>query len=101
MGTAFSLVIGNIIIANIYYEKKVGIDVKLFFKESFKGIWKVIIISPIITLPLTFINTTSYLILFFQCSIFSMVYIVNLFIFALNKEEKIMLKDLSRSKKSN
>lgn len=99
LGTAFSLVIGNIIIANIYYEKKVGIDVKLFFKESFKGIWKVIIISPIITLPLTFINTTSYLILFFQCSIFSMVYIVNLFIFALNKEEKIMLKDLVIRKK--
>lgn len=98
-GTAFSLVIGNIIIANIYYEKKVGIDVRLFFKESFNGIWKAIIISPIVTLPLIFINTTNYLVLFIQCSIFSIVYIVNLFIFGLNREEKVMLKDLVVRKK--
>lgn len=98
-GTAFSLVIGNIIIANIYYEKKVGIDVKLFFKETFRGIGKAIIISPIVTLPLIFINTTNYLVLFIQCSIFSIVYIVNLFIFGLNREEKVMLKDLVVRKK--
>lgn len=99
LGTAFSLVVGNTIIANIYYEKRVGIDVKLFFKESFNGIWKSIIITPILTFPLVMIDTTNYFILFIQCSIFTLVYIVNLFIFGLNKEEKSMFKGFAIRKK--
>ena len=32
-GTALSLVVGNIIIMNIYYHKRVGLDIKYFWKE--------------------------------------------------------------------
>ena len=84
--------ISNIIIANIYYEKKADIDVKLFFKETFKGIWKSLLISYIICKPLTIIEVNNLLVLGIQCAVYSIIYIMSLIKWGLNYEEKQMIK---------
>lgn len=93
-GTAFSLIVGNIVIANIYYEKKADIDVRLFFKETFRGIWKTCLVSLIICIPLSLIETMTYTTLFIKCGVFFIVYVYGLILWGLNEEEKIMFKDL-------
>ncbi|MCQ4948357.1 oligosaccharide flippase family protein [Bittarella massiliensis (ex Durand et al. 2017)] len=44
-GTVLSLIVGNILIINLYYHKKIGLDMPCIYRETFKGILPVIIIS--------------------------------------------------------
>lgn len=43
-GTVLSLVIGNILIMNLYYHKKIGLNMKRAYRETFRGILPVILL---------------------------------------------------------
>lgn len=55
IGTSLSLIIGNGIIINIYYHKKVGLNIKYFWKEIFKFV-------PGLIIPIIFGLTIKYFI---------------------------------------
>lgn len=48
IATAISLIIGNIIVINIYYQKKFGIRILYLFKEAYKGILPFQILAGVI-----------------------------------------------------
>lgn len=53
-GTAFALMLGNGLILNIYYQKKIGIQIKRFFKETCHGVLPAMLLS-ILAGSLTFL----------------------------------------------
>ena len=57
IGTSLSLIIGNIIIINIYYYKKVGINVIKFWKEIFKMTIPFVIPVTLILIIMNFITS--------------------------------------------
>ena len=90
-GTALSLVVGNIIIMNIYYHKRVGLDIKYFWKEIFKFIPSLII--PILTIIVIRHFVSDNLFSIALCGIiFTVFYAVSMWFLGLNQNEKKLYK---------
>ena len=92
-GTALILVVGNIIIMNIYYHKRVGLDIKYFWKEIFKFIPSLII--PILTIIVIRHFVSDNLFSIALCGIiFTVFYAVSMWFLGLNKNEKSYIKKM-------
>lgn len=90
-GTSLSLVVGNIIIMNIYYHKCVGLDIKYFWKEIFKFIPSLII--PILTIIVIRHFVSDNLFSIALCGIiFTVFYAVSMWFLGLNQNEKKLYK---------
>lgn len=87
LGTCISLTLGNILIMNIYYHKRVGINIIYFWKEILKFIPSLIL--PIISIMLIqhFVWTDLFSIII-SGAIFTLVYGFSVFMLGLNKSEK-------------
>lgn len=100
IGTSLSLIIGNIIIINIYYYKKVGINVIKFWKEIFKMTIPFIIPIIIILIIMNFITLHGYKHLIVFGGIYTILYCITVYYLVMNKYEKnIMNKVLKRLRK--
>lgn len=88
IGTLLAVLAGNGIFMNIYYHKRLGLNVLYFWKEILKA-------TPFLAVPIAFglgmlklmpIHSWSTLLLFAGC--YAIVYCIALFFFALKKEER-------------
>ncbi len=94
LGTCLCLVIGNIIIMNIYYQKYVGLDMLLFWREIFKFIPSLIlpVIAVILIQHFVWANAVSIIV---SAAIFTVVYVFSVFTLGLNKSEKAFIKEFN------
>lgn len=94
MGTALSNILGQIIFMNIFYYKKIKIDIPLFWKNIFKMSipMAVAIIIAIIIKQVWTINTSMVLIV--QIMIYIFIYAICVWKKSMNLEEKNMIKKL-------
>ncbi|MCD8181572.1 MAG: oligosaccharide flippase family protein [Firmicutes bacterium] len=89
-GTCAVLIIGNIIIMNVYYHKRVGINIFYFWREIFKFIPSLVLPAASIILIRHFIweNFLSVIV----CGIvFSIIYAGSVFLFGLNGSERKLI----------
>lgn len=99
MGTAFSLLIGNGLIMNIFYHKVLHIDMKYFWKEileTWKGFLIPTILAVFIIRRVAFGNMRIFLI---NAFVFTVVYCVSILIFSCNEEEKNLIFGMIRRKR--
>ena len=87
-----ALIIGHVLIMNIYYSKKQNIDILKFWKEILK-----MSIVPWIFLAISlyvqkYINISNWVELFTGIAIFTVVYIPIFYVFSMNQYEKILVK---------
>jgi O-antigen/teichoic acid export membrane protein len=90
IGTATGLTIGNIIIMNIYYYKKINIDIPRFWKEIF-----IMTIPVVIAFVFSFfidevIGGNGYLYLLIKGILFTLIYIPLMWGMGMNKYEKML-----------
>lgn len=88
IGTSLSLLIGNVLIINIYYQKKVGINVIKFWKEIFKMTIPFIIPISIILLIMHFVTLHGYLHVIVFGGIYSIIYAAVCYFLVMNNYEK-------------
>jgi len=92
IGTATSLILGQGIILNIYYHKKVGINIIKFWKNILK-MSVPIVFAVLFGVGLNiFIVSNSILILAIKIIVYSSVYGVLMWLFGMNSYEKDMIK---------
>ena len=99
MGTAFSLLIGNGLIMNMFYHKVLHIDMKYFWKEiarTWRGFLIPTMLAVVIMRCVVFTNIIIFLICIF---IFTVVYCVSILIFSCNEEEKSLISGMIKRKK--
>ena len=99
MGTAFSLLIGNGLIMNMFYHKVLHIDMKYFWKEiarTWRGFLIPTMLAVVIMRCVVFTNIIIFLICVF---IFTVVYCVSIFIFSCNVEEKSLISGMIKKEK--
>lgn len=97
LGTAIALIIGNVFIMNWYYKAKIGLDMKIFWKQIFS-------FTPSLILPLSFgilVNKVVdlYSIKYFiSCGIlYIVIYSISMWFIGMNNYEKdLVRKPLSR-----
>ena len=97
IATGISFTLGNIIIINIYYWKRVDIDIPLFWKNIFKMSIPVVI-TMIIGYGLNhFINEYRIITFILKGSIYVVIYTILMWLIGMNKEEKTeVLNPISR-----
>ena len=88
IGTALSLLIGNGFIINIYYYKKVGIDVIKFWKEIVKMTIPFIIPLLIIIIFMKFIELNGIIALIVYASLYTIMYCIVAYFLSMNNYEK-------------
>jgi O-antigen/teichoic acid export membrane protein len=88
VGTALSYFTGNIVIMNIYYHKKIGLNVRRMFGEIFRGTAKCAFVATLLCLPLLMAPFEGVLWFLLECGIFCVVYAALLYNFGVNKKER-------------
>lgn len=90
IGSSASLLLGNIIIINIYYYKKVNIDVITYFKNIIRITFATSIYTIIFKVILYFtkINITSWILLFTFCVIYSLGYLFIIYLLFFTHDDK-------------
>lgn len=91
IGTSLSLIIGNVIILNIYYHKKVGINVIEFWKSIIKMTIPMIIPIVAIVILMHFVTLHGYVNLIVFGGIYTILYCLNCYFLVMNNYEKNMV----------
>ncbi len=91
IGTAISLLIGNGLIINIYYYKRVGINVLRFWKEILKMSIPNIIPIILIILVMKYTNLNGIISIVVYGGIYTLVYFIVSYLFSLNIYEKSII----------
>ena len=91
IGTSLALICGNIIIMNIYYQKKVGINVIKFWKEIVKMTIPFCIPIIIIMIIKHFVLLHGFVYLVVLGGIYSIMYVLVCYLFVINKYEKSII----------
>lgn len=94
IATGISFTLGNVIIINIYYWKRVDINIPLFWKNILKMSIPVIITMLIGTISNSLLINYSVITFIIKGFIYVIVYVILMWLLALNLEEKNEVKKL-------
>ncbi|HLQ83283.1 MAG TPA: oligosaccharide flippase family protein, partial [Pseudogracilibacillus sp.] len=92
--TAITMIIGHIIIMNIYYQKRVGINIVKFWKNIMQLTVPNVIITTITYYILTFIDISSIIEWLSYVLLFSLLYLLTLWFTAMNQYEKRLITSI-------
>lgn len=87
IGTAISMAIGNLVFMNIYYKKRIGINIFKMYKGIFKGIILCAIVSFFIAYPFKFLIKNEFVRMIICGGLFVISYGITLIKYGLNKSE--------------
>lgn len=99
LGTALTVIIGNGIIMNIYYQKKVNVDIRLFWKEVLKLLPSILLASIIGFIIFRVVNPNSWLLFGISICLYTVCYILIVAIIGLNKEERNYVNNVIHKKR--
>ena len=91
IGTAFSMIIANGIIMNVYYYKQCCIDTVAFWKSILRATLGLVIPAGFGVIIMLFINISSYLTLIPWILAYTLVYCASVWFLGLNQDEKRLL----------
>lgn len=94
IGTSISLIIGNIIILNIYYQKRVGINVIKFWKEIIKMTIPFMISIVVILFIMNFVTLHGFIHLIVFGSIYTLLYCIVCYLLVMNDYEKSIVNKI-------
>lgn len=102
IGTAFSMVLGYGFALNVYYQKAAKINLKLYYKNTFRGIGIAVVISAFLGYFITkFIECDSYFDFILEAGIYVIIYGIFMMLIGLNKQEKAKILGKLTSKKDS
>ena len=102
IGTFISLLLGDVIVMDVIFYKKIGINIKKYYFKLFKGILPSIVIAIIIGIIINvYINNYSLIGFCIKTIIMIIIYIISMVLWGLNKDEKKLLYSLLPIKRNN
>lgn len=99
IGTAVSIIIANIFIMNIVYHKKINIDVIYFWKSILRQTAGMIIPFAVGLAIMKFIEIKSIIGLAAAIILYTVVYVICVYLFSMNEYEKELVKGFLRKLK--
>jgi O-antigen/teichoic acid export membrane protein len=88
VGTGLSVVVGSIVLMNIYYHKKIGFKVFKFYFDVFKRLLLCVLIPAAVTAVLTRLCPVSWSWLGCQVGVFLLIYAPLVWFYGLTKQER-------------
>lgn len=96
IGTALSIILGTIIFMNWYYHFKIGLNIVYFWKNILKLFPAFAICAVVGILLRKFITISSLIPLLICICVYSLIYIVVMWLIGMNQDEKNMVKGMLR-----
>ena len=94
IGTSISLIIGNIIIINIYYQKTIGINVLKFWRQILKMTVFFMLPISIVLIIMRFIKLSGFIYLIVFISLYIIIYCIVSYFFVMNDYEKFIVNKI-------
>lgn len=91
VGTLVSYLLGDILVMNIIFKRKIGINLKEYYCGLLKGILTVLLITSLVGIGINQINVTGWLGLFCKIFLFCIVYCILIYNFGWNTYEKSLV----------
>ncbi len=92
VGTMISLLLGNGLFMNVYYHKKIGLDIIYFWKQIAR-VMPALSITVVLGIAIkAFIGCNSIIQLGVNIVLYSVIYIVSFWFMGMNKEEKALIE---------
>lgn len=101
IATGISFILGHIIIMNIYYQKKMGINILLFWKNIFKMTIPIVIVFILGFLMNNFIVEYSLKNFIFKGSMYTIFYLIFMYFMGMNLEEKNEIEKIVKILRKN
>ena len=95
LGTVISMLLGHVVLMNLYYVKSFHLDVRRMFRETLSGTLPAALLTCLVCLPLSLTPTGSAAMLVVKCGAFLVIYAGALWKFGLHPEEKEYLTALT------
>lgn len=92
VGTAISNIIGTIIIMNIYYHKKIGINVIRFWKSILRASLGLVVPVVFGVIVMKFIHFNNPWIYLCYIAVYSIIYLASVYLLGMDQEEKMFIK---------
>lgn len=92
IGTGVSLFIANGLIMNIYYHKKIGLDIPGFWRNILRVSVGLIIPALLGTVFMLFVNMSSILILLLCIGVYTITYCISMYFISMNSDERRYVK---------
>ncbi len=87
-GSALAMLLGHGLIMNLYYHKKIGLNIKRIFLEISKGILPSAVITAVVCAPISIFVKNTLIGFIAKGSVFILIYGLLLYFFGMNKTEK-------------
>lgn len=94
IATAIATLLGQVLIMNIYYDRKLGIKVMRLFAKSYKGILPIFMVVSILSFIIARFIKNDILSFVIGGILFVVISLILLLVFGLNEIEKIKLKSI-------
>lgn len=88
MATCLAYVIGNILIINWYYHKKIGIDIPLFWKHILKMSPVMFVMGIAAWFALDLLTVDNWLVFFTAAAVYTVVYFLMAYLFMMDQYER-------------
>lgn len=88
LATCVAYVLGNVLIINWYYYKKIGIDIPLFWKNILKMCPVMIIMGTVAWCALDALTIDNWLVFFVAAALYTVVYFILAYRFMMNQYER-------------
>lgn len=93
LGTAISLIVGNIFFINWYYQKRIGLDMIYFWKQIFSFIPALIAPGIVGVLLMKYANITGLVKLGLYAVAYAIVYALSMYFLGMNNDEKTLVME--------
>ena len=94
ISTSVSYILGNILLSNIYYHKRVGVNIFLYIKTLLKGIFPAWVLSLLIGLAIAMIPVGGWFGFILKGVLYTGQYCILVLLIGFNKSEKALIKQL-------
>lgn len=100
IATGVSFILGQIIIMNIYYQKRINIDIILFWKNILKMTKPIVIVFILGILMNKFIVDYSLVTFIIKGSIYTVIYSILMYFWGMNRDEKEEIRKILKKFKN-
>lgn len=99
IGTFISLVLGDVVVMNIVFKRKIGISLWNYYKSLFKGIWISFLIAVIVGFAFSFLNLSGWGGFFVNLAVYAIAYCFAMFFIGMNGKEKTLVTSIGKKLK--
>lgn len=94
LGTCIALIVCNIIIINVYYYKKLGLNIFLFWKSIFKQSLPFFIPIIIIKVCVNIVKVNSFVLFLLFASFYTIIYCISAYLLSMNSYERKIVRSV-------